>query len=123
MSQEFNFKLKVDEMKENDPAAKDENYHSGSNVRNVCFVQANGNMLFLNYSYLVSCEYQPSENSITLNFTSHKIIVEGVKLEILYQKLFNHVPRILNCIDERYSELAEQANQKISQITITEKNM
>ncbi len=119
MSQEFKFKLKIDAMKESSPVRQDENYHYGSNVRNVCFAQADGKMLFLNYGYLVSCEYLPYESSIILNFTSHAITLKGTKLESLYQEFFNHIPKIVSCVDERYNEV-EKKSYFIDEIQILE---
>lgn len=118
MSQEFKFKLKVDEMKENDPVKKDENYQSGSNVRNVCFAQADGKMLFLNYGYLIACEYLPDESSIILNFTSHTIRLRGTKLELLFQEFFNHVPKIVSCIEDRYNLLVESNVALVTEMKI-----
>lgn len=118
MSQEFKFKLKVDEMRENDPVKKDENYHSGSNVRNVCFVQADGKMLFLNYGYLVACEYLPDEGLIILKFTSHTITLKGTRLESLYQEFFNHIPKLVICAEDRYNSLDENPVTLVTKINV-----
>ncbi|HRE62290.1 MAG TPA: hypothetical protein PKU77_00790 [Ferruginibacter sp.] len=118
MNQGFKFKLKVDEMKENAPVNNDENYQSGSNVRNVCFVQIDGKMLFLNYGYLVSCEYLPDDSIVVLNFTSHIITLKGSKLESLYQEFFNHIPKVVNCTEDRYTELIEDNSSLIIEMKV-----
>jgi len=107
MSHEF--KLKFDQMRENYQEKQDQTYVGASNVRNVCFVQADGKMLFLNYSYLMSSEYLPDDSTIVLNFTSHTIILKGSKLETLYQDFFSHIPRVVTCIEERYNEVEKDA--------------
>lgn len=119
MSHEFKFKF--DEMRDNNPAKQEDSYPSGSNVRNVCFIQSDGRMLFLNYGYLVSGEYLPDESQIVLNFTSHTITLHGIKLESLYQELGNHIPRVLVCRDERYSKLENLDTYSISQMAIQNK--
>ena len=114
------FKFKIDELRENDPTKQQQTYAGESHVRNVCFVQTDGKMLFLNYGYLVSGEYLPNESAIVLNFTSHTISLKGTKLETLYQDFFSHVPRFITCTDERYNEVEERMCV-INEILITEK--
>ncbi len=118
------FKLKYDELKDNDPSQKEEdkNYFAPSSTRNVCFVQTDGKMLFLNYGYLISGEYLPNESLITLYFTSHTIILKGAKLESLYQDFFNHVPRLVICLDERYEEISENNTYTIHKIEVSINN-
>jgi hypothetical protein len=118
MSHEF--KYKFDQMRENYQEQPDQTYAGESNVRNVCFVQADGKMTFLNYSYLVSGEYQPEESIIVLNFTSHTIILKGTKLEMLYQEFFSQVPRFITTTEERYNEV-EKNSYLINEMQITEK--
>lgn len=103
------FKLKYDQLKNNDPTKKEgaNNYELQSNVRNICFVQPNGNSVFLNYGYLVSGEHLPNENRIILYFTSHVISLIGFKLDTLYQDLMKHLPQMIICKEERYNELSE----------------
>lgn len=114
------FKFKIDEMRENNPAKQQLTYAGESNVRNVCFVQKDGKMTFLNYGYLVSGDYLPDESAIVLHFTSHSITLKGTKLETLYQDFFSHVPRYIVCTDERYNEV-EKSAFFINDIQIAEK--
>jgi len=106
-------------MRENNPAKQQQTYAGESNVRNVCFVQADGKMLFLNYGYLVSGEYLPDESAIILHFTSHRITLKGIKLETLYNEFFSHIPRYMSATEERYGEL-EKSAYSINEIQIIE---
>lgn len=121
MSHEF--KLKYNQLRQNDPTAKeaDKNYESESYARNVCFVQLDGKMTFLGYSYLISGEYLPDENAITLTFTSHTINLKGINLELLFLELMKNLPKMLTCSDERYNQLASKENYCINQIEIIPK--
>lgn len=117
MSHEF--RLKYNQLKENDPTQKEqeENYPTGSAVRNVCFVQLDGSRIFLNYGYLVSGEFSPFDTKITLSFTSHIIILEGIKLEILFNDLMNHIPQCIVCQDVRYNAF-ENGKSIVNTMTI-----
>lgn len=114
------FKFKFDEMRDNNPAKQQLAYAGESHVRNVCFVQTSGKILFLNYGYLVSGEYVPDESTITLQFTSHTITLKGTKLETLYQEFFSHIPRYVTATEERYNEV-ENGSYQINEIQIAEK--
>ena len=118
MSHEF--KLKYDELKDNDPSSKEEekNYFAPSSTRNVCFVQTDGKMLFLNYAYLVSGEYLPEDNTIILCFTSHTITLSGVSLASLFKEFLDHIPRTVQCTDDRYNTLDEENSSVINKIEI-----
>jgi hypothetical protein len=112
MSQEFKFKF--DRMQENNPASdkekedqKSETYATATSSRNLCFVWPDGRKLFLNYAYLISGEYIPTEKNITLIFTTHKIVLKGARLDVLYDDLLMHVPRVIPAIDPRYAEIDE----------------
>lgn len=118
MSHEFKFKF--DEMRNNNPGKQQQTYAGESHVRNVCFVQSDGKMLFLNYSYLVSGEYVANESTITLHFTSHTITLKGIKLEPLYLEFFSHIPRHITATDERYNSV-ENGSYQINEIQIAEK--
>jgi hypothetical protein len=111
MSQSFRWKF--DQMRENNPGreqgAEDqaEFYPRESHARNICFALSDGRKTFLNYSYLVSGEYVPEENTITLVFTSHLVTLRGVNLEPLFMELMQHLPRIITCTESRYASLEE----------------
>ncbi len=122
------FKFKYDEMRSNDPTdrsaqgqtseTKEENYWSGGNVRNVCFVMLDGNMIFLNYAYLVSGEFMPPENRIILSFTTHVVVMDGVFLEGLFKELMNHVPRFIVCVEPRYNVAYEKDQPIVNSINV-----
>ncbi len=129
MSQDFKFKF--DRMRENDPTGStDENggvqsgtdkYETVGHSRNIGFVLLDGRRVFLNYSYLVSAEYSPVANSITLDFTTHTVVLNGIMLQQLYHELMGHIPRVISCVEARYNNVLERDQYAVNEITI-EKN-
>jgi len=112
----YDYKSRLDDYLSGDPTKKnepkqDENitYFDAdyTGVRNVCFVQLDGKQIFLNYNYLVSGEYLPEENKITLQFTTDTITLQGYNLEKLYQDFMKHMPQNITITDERYSGISE----------------
>lgn len=127
MSQSFKFRY--EEMRENNPGqsqpayaedlGSDLLYHSGGGARNVCFILLDGRRLFLNYAYLVSGEYNPDESMILLAFTTHTVLLKGVRLEKLYEQFMQQLNRIVLCIEERYTHLQEADKPIVYQIMIS----
>lgn len=119
------FKLKFDEMRENDPTGENgeqanERFASTGHVRNLCFVWPDGKKKFLNYAYLVSCDYDPDENTITLNFTSDTVLIKGSGLDGVFEELFSHIPKRIVCVDVRYNSVAN-GGSIINDITLISK--
>lgn len=115
-------KLKYDEMRANSSTKKlpgeEENENSFNAVKNVCFVQPDGSRMFLNYGYMVSGEYSPQNNTITLGFTSHIVTLSGTDLENLFYELMFHIPKQIECANQRYSTLNENDKIHITKIEI-----
>lgn len=127
MSQSF--KLKYDLMQENDPTNKDavsehqskayeEFYPEENHVRQICFVWLDGKRIFMNYSYLVSGEYLPEANRITLTFTTHVFILNGVNLETLFYDIMNQLSKQITCIDARYNLIGEDEKPVVNEIVL-----
>lgn len=121
------FRWKYDEMQESDPTKEpaggvsgiaEENYSVISHARNICFVLADGNRMFLNYGYLVSGEYLPEDNKIILSFTSHTVTLAGIYLEKLFYDLMQGLPRQLVCTDARYNPADEQKKPIVNDIQV-----
>ena len=123
------FKLKYDAMRDNNPGnAEDptgdlsvvnsELYNSESNTRNICFTLLGGKRIFLNYSYLISGEYSPEENTITLTFTTHTVLLKGVQLEALFNELMQHLPKHITTVDARYNSVSEKGKSLVNGIEI-----
>jgi hypothetical protein len=112
--------LRYNQLKENDPTQKDleENYPTPGMVRNICFVQLNGNRIFLSYAFIVSVEYIEVEDKIVIVFTSHIISLSGVSLKSLFYDLMNHLPQFVICKDERYNQLGSKENYSVNEIEI-----
>ena len=126
MSQEF--KSKFDRMLDNDPtepapgddggAIKADYYPGIGHTRHLGMVWPDGRRLFLNYSYLVSCEFMPTNNVITLAFTTHEVAVKGVRLDLLFDELMSQLPRLLRCTDARYNQTLEADQYAINDIKV-----
>jgi len=124
------FKSKYDQLHENDPTGqnpssskvlsgdKEERYDTEAHARNLCFVQLSGRRIFLNYGYLISGEYEPSDNMITLAFTSHTIVLSGQYLEPLFYNIMQYMLKQIIETDSRYNPLSGKAVSVVNQIRI-----
>lgn len=124
MSQDFKFKY--DQMKAGNPAGDENTSHDGedryvreSNVRNVCFILPDKKQIALSYSYLVSQEYLPEENAITLFFTSHTIILTGIHLQGLFDEFLQQMPKYIMSADERYNAIEENEKPIVNKISVS----
>jgi hypothetical protein len=122
MSQHF--KSKYDQMRENvsSTASKpdDNNSSDSGSIRNICFVLEDGSQQFLNYGYLISGIIDSEKIKITLSFSSHLIVIEGIQLTEMFWKIFNHRVSIVEVVDVRYESLEGNHQPKITAIKITE---
>jgi hypothetical protein len=118
------FKLRFDEMKQNDPTqnggefSEGKQFYDDSNVRNLCFVWPDNRKVFFNYAYLVSSDYLPEDGSITLAFTTHSITLKGAMLDSLYEALLSHLPRKIICVDARYAQTVESDKPIVLEIIV-----
>lgn len=55
----------------------------------VCFKLATDNVHALAYAYLTGIEFDKS-GVVTLEFTSHKVVIKGRRLDALFGSLVNH---------------------------------
>jgi hypothetical protein len=125
------FKLRFDEMRESDPTNLDttqkndlpEFYQTAGHTRNICFIWSNGKQLFLNYAYLIACEFNPNDekNLIKLIFSSHTISLLGFNLLSLYTALLDHLPRFISEIDSRYALVGESEEVIVVEIIVEKK--
>lgn len=116
-------KFKYDKMKESDPTSDthspgEDQYPRESNVRNVCFIFADGQMIFRSYSYLVGCEFFPEESKIILSFTSDTITLTGKNLKAFFLDLFSHLPKFIEETNDRYNDLEEKEKTIVNKILI-----
>ena len=80
-------------------------YVAPSSVRNICFRWQDGKRQFFNYAYLVSIVLLTTENSkneLSLQFTSHVVVLTGYRLGLLFKLLMDHLPREVPQTDVRY---------------------
>jgi hypothetical protein len=120
MSENRKFKLKYDELRENEPTRKQDNvirddadgntFYDTPAGRTICLCWLDGNKRFFNYSYLVSGELNVASDLsvITLYFTSDTVIVKGYKLEKLFLAFLDQTA---NHIHEENSRYVDNANE------------
>lgn len=94
-------------------------YDSPSNARNLCFIDKTDKHYFLNYSYLISGEFSPQENLITLFFSTHIVSIKGVDLSSLFEELFHQKLKMIRCGIERYAVIKKDAETFVSEINVT----
>ncbi len=120
------FKSKFSQMQDNQSGLNnnEENerlYPTTGNVRNVSFAWPDGKLRSFNYAFLVTHEYDPNENTIQLEFTTHTILLKGFRLEPLYFELLDQRNKFIICTDARYNDTVEKEETIINEILITEK--
>jgi len=126
MSQDY--KLKYAQMRENaaanssegaEPSAEQasgDSYPTASNTRNLCLCWPDGRKMFLNYAYLVSGEYQPEANMISLIFTTHLVVIKGHALDGLFEELSQHIPKQIAVVDGRYLDIIKSESSCVTEI-------
>lgn len=125
------FRLRYDEMRNNDPSkkeepeeTKDENYYSGaSHARSLCLVWPEGRRMFFNYAYFISADLNVSldKNCINLHFSAHHVSLTGYRLEELFMSMMEHVPRIVYITDERYILVDSPEGSVVTNIIVENK--
>ncbi|MBT1689873.1 hypothetical protein [Dawidia soli] len=134
MSENQRFKLKYDQLRENNPAEKElpdstpgetakpdeKNYRHVGHNRNLAVMWPDGKLESFNYAYLVSIKYDPisDPNVLALYFTSDTITIKGYKLKLLFWDVFNSTSRIIECADPRYAEIVNETQPVIFEISI-----
>jgi hypothetical protein len=121
----MSFKSKFDQMRENSTAKPASDANTGMNHypdeghgRNLCFGWPDGKHIFLNYAYLVSGEFMPESETIKLFFTTHEATMQGAKLEGLFFEIMEQKIKVIDCIDERYEAVSNEAEPRVYTITI-----
>lgn len=93
-------------------------YDTPGHARNICFVQADGSMTFLNYAYLVSGEYDPERSEIKLSFTTHQVNINGINIHSVFNSLLLHSVQKLYEALQRYESVQVGNGATISKIYI-----
>jgi hypothetical protein len=111
-------RLQSDTEPESQSMYENEQFIKAGRVRNLCFVQPDKKKLFLNYSYLISGEFSPETNTITLVYTTHEITISGRNLEPLFEKLGMHLQKTVVTVDKRYIGTFETDELVVTSIVI-----
>lgn len=119
------FKLKFEELWENDPSKKEageekskQSFPSVSHARNLCIVWDDCKRIFLNYAYLISGELLPDDSAIVLTFTTHTVTLKGSRLDTLFEEFTGHLIKQIACTDERYNETLEGTETVVNEIEV-----
>ncbi|MGN7822915.1 hypothetical protein ACTJJB_22540 [Chitinophaga sp. 22536] len=123
----LNFKLRLDELNENDPTSKNsssvlqtEFYEHSGHIREVCFVPLHGKIVSLNYAYWVAREFEIEENRMTLLWTTHIVVLKGIRLMPLFFDFFYQLPKIVVAQDARYNATAAKDTPIVNDIKVQE---
>ncbi|MDI1254584.1 MAG: hypothetical protein PSV16_00660 [Flavobacterium sp.] len=94
-------------------------YSLTGHVRNLDFVQPDGEREFFNYALITRCKISSDKSSIFLNYsTGHEVTIKGRNLEILYDQLFGQLPKSITAIDRRYEATKDGVEPVIFEIAI-----
>lgn len=92
-------------------------YDTDGHVRNLYFVPAEDDEMFLNYAYLISGSLSREKNRITLAFTTHVVTLKGQNLRALFNGIFVQRLQRITTIEERYAA-TEEAESFVTQIAV-----
>ena len=95
-----------------------ERFESPGGIRNVCFVDAQGNEEFFNYAYLVKGKYVPEENTIALTFSNDVVTLKGRNLAGLFNELGAQVPKKIITLDKRYESTKGENETYVTEIAV-----
>jgi hypothetical protein len=108
---------KKDEQQKPEAGKEIERYDTPGQVRNLCFVQPDGEKLFLNYAYMISGKFSP-DGTITLFYTTHTVTLKGRNLEALHESLQAQVPKQIACVEKRYEATKGEVETVVTEIVI-----
>jgi hypothetical protein len=95
-----------------------ERFETSGGIRNVCFVDVQGNEEFFNYAYLVKGKYMPEENTIALTFSSDIVTLKGRNLAGLFNELGAQVPKKIITLDKRYEGTKGDTETYVTEIAV-----
>lgn len=104
-----------------DNEEKDIEYYSTTgSIRYVTFIQEDGKRLSLPYSLLPTIEFEPGEEqqTITLTFPNHKVVLTGYNLEQLSKELESERVRWISVFVERYIASEKRGESIVLQISL-----
>lgn len=99
-----------------------EYYSTPGHVRHLDFVQPNGEREFISYTLLTGGKINADKTAIELNFSSgQQIVIKGLRLFKLYQKLLIQLPKFVTAVDERYTKIPDANESLVHEILIYSK--
>jgi hypothetical protein len=121
-----NFKLRSDEIQENDVGKDFRNpevsqhriYDDEGHIRNISFILPEGKRIFLNYAYLISGECSSDDETLTLRFTSGSVVLQGFRLSKFYNEIFLQKTLEVGIIDKRYNATISNLSPIINSIKV-----
>lgn len=110
---------KGDQPKNKQVKSKDiEFYDNSTNAHNICFVPLNGMRTFLNYSHLISGVFMQEESVIILNFTTHKVTIQGNNLDFLFDSILVHQTKQIRSSLSRYLIAEDDSKPFVTEIQL-----
>lgn len=97
------------------------NYTSSEIPRNICFVENSGRQIFFNYSFLSNGLLDEDGRKITLEFSTHRVTLNGVKLDSLFNELLEQKVKILYCTSNRYNSINAENIFSVNELIIERK--
>lgn len=80
-----------------------ENFVRPGFMRNISFVQPDGQMEFYSYADLTNGIYVPEENKLVLTFRNiAAVTLKGRNLDELYEQIQHQMPKKIICVEKRY---------------------
>jgi len=121
LTNNFDKIMRVNDFNESEKVESVEQYAGNSNARNISFLQASGDTLFISYSNLVSGEFSIESSIIILRFVYYTITLKGENLVALFSNLQRHMVSQVNVVDSRFSVLRSTGDPAVTEI-IVERN-
>jgi hypothetical protein len=106
-----------------DVEAQADFYSSTEKNFSLCFIETSGRKTSLNYSYLLSIEFDPEPQKIILEFSSVTVTVKGNNLEELFVNLERHSVRSITSIEKRYITTINPKEVAVTEIEFQRSNL
>lgn len=118
MSLKYKFDKANEENQQPESQSEIERYDISATIRSLDVVNSKGVHYSFNYSFLMTAEYSPQENKITLFFNTHIIFISGRNLEALYGDISVHSVKRIICSDKRYSSVKREQDAFVEDIAL-----
>lgn len=127
MSQDY--KSTIDEYRDNNPGGFQQDdgnpnyYPSYGGIRKFAFVWPDGKSEVFNYVSVTRQTFDPSSKDLTLELHTFKIVISGIKLDLLQFDMMAQLPKFILISDKRYNAVQDDDKDKyiVNEVNISEK--